>query len=136
MDKITIDVMINSDIDTVWLKWTEASHIKSWYFASPDWWVPWVKQTFEVGKEFVYRMEAKDGSMGFDFTGKYTEINEKKSIVYILEDERKVITTFEIEHDGILLKQEFDVEDELSAEMQKQGWQAILNQFKKYIEEQ
>ena len=135
MDTITIGVTIKSNIQTVWNKWIEAVHIKNWYFASADWHVPWLEQTFEVGKSFVYRMEAKDGSMGFDFSGKYTEIVDEKVIEYVLDDDRKVVTTFEENNEEVYLKQTFEVEDELSAELQKQGWQAILNQFKKYVEE-
>jgi uncharacterized protein YndB with AHSA1/START domain len=135
MDTIIIDVKIKGNINIVWSKWTEAIHIKNWYFASEEWHVPWLEQTLEVGKGFVYRMEAKDGSMGFDFSGTYTEIIDKKSIVYVLDDDRKVITTFEEENNEVYLKQTFEVEDELSAEMQKRGWQAIINQFKKYVEE-
>lgn len=135
MNTITIEVVIKGDINDIWSKWTEASHIKNWYFASVDWHVPKAEQTLEIGKSFLYRMEAKDGSMGFDFSGKFTDIDVNKSITYILEDNRQVVTRFN-ENDGIIhIVQEFEVEDENSYEMQKQGWQAILNQFKIYIEE-
>ncbi len=135
MDTIAVEVIINSDIETVWLKWTKAEHIKQWYFASEDWWVPWVEQNLEIGKHFIYRMEAKDESVGFDFAGEFTQIEQNTCIVYVLEDQRKVTTTFEIGRDGVLVRQVFDVEDTLSADLQQQGWQAILNQFKKYVEQ-
>jgi uncharacterized protein YndB with AHSA1/START domain len=134
MNKVVIDVEIKGDMNDIWSKWSEASHIKNWYFASLDWHVPYVEQSFEVGKTFLYRMEAKDGSMGFDFTGRFKEIDVNKSIIYVLEDNRQVVTTFSVNDCNILLVQEFEVEDELSSEMQKQGWQAILNQFKSYVE--
>lgn len=134
MSKITIGVQIEKQVDIVWSYWTKAAHIKHWYFASEDWWVPWVEQQFEVGHKFIYRMASKDGKMGFDFTGRYTDIKANESITYVLEDDREVITTFEVIDDTVYLKQVFETEDDSSAEMQKQGWQAILNQFKGYTE--
>ena len=136
METIRIEVKISSDINNVWTKWTEGHHIKIWYFASEDWHVPSVEQNFCVGEAFVYRMEAKDGSMGFDFSGKFVEVVENKSITYVLDDDRKVITLFDKSNDAIHIVQEFEAEDELSAELQRQGWQAILNQFKRYVEQQ
>ena len=134
MDKIIVDVMIKGDIKDIWSKWTQDKHIKNWYFASDDWHVPNVEQNFEVGKTFTYRMEAKDGSMGFDFSGTFTDIKVHKSITYVLEDNRKVVTNFEEYGNQIHLIQEFEPENDFSLEMQKQGWQAILNNYKKYVE--
>lgn len=134
MDKITIQVTVNASVDKIWTYWTTASHIKEWYHASEDWWVPSVEQNFAVGDSFCYRMAAKDESMAFDFDGKFTEIIDQQSITYVLEDGREVVTTFEQKDGAILLVQVFDVEDSVAAEMQKQGWQAILETFKAYVE--
>ncbi len=131
---IEIEVLIKNSLDKVWEYWTGQPFISQWYSASDDWWTPWVNQNFQVDQGFVYRMEARDGSMGFDFSGVFTEIVDHEKIVYVLEDGRKVLTTFE-ERDGrILLKQAFDAEDQNSAQMQKDGWQAILNHFKSFCE--
>ncbi len=107
---------------------------KKWYFASDDWYVPTVKQDFIVGSCFTIRMESKDKSMGFDFAGTYSDIKKYESITYKLEDEREVQTTFTKNDQSIEIVQIFDVEDELSSEMQRRGWQSILNNFKKYVE--
>ena len=134
MSKISVQVKVDSTIDNIWRMWSEENHIKNWYFASDDWYVPSVDQDFAVGGHFTIRMESKDKSMGFDFAGTYLDIKEYESIVYTLEDDREVLTTFTKEDMCIVVTQVFDVEDTFSSEMQREGWQSILNNFKKYVE--
>jgi uncharacterized protein YndB with AHSA1/START domain len=131
---ITITTTINATLDKVWDFWNNPKHITNWYFASPDWHCPKAENDLQVGKKFNIRMEAKDGSFGFDFEGEYTKITEFQLIEYILADNRKVITTFEKKENTIVVTQQFDPENENSLELQQNGWQAILNNFKKYTE--
>lgn len=131
---ITIETTIHAPITKTWTAWTKPEHITHWNFASEDWSCPNAINEFEPGKEFNYRMEAKDGTIGFDFTGTYDQIIENSLITYTLEDGRKVEIRF-IEENGIVkLIESFEAEGTNSDEMQKNGWQAILNNFKKYVE--
>jgi uncharacterized protein YndB with AHSA1/START domain len=132
--QITVKTSINASMETVWKKWTNADDIPHWNFASPDWSCPKAQNTLEVGKGFNYRMEAKDGSMGFDYTGLYTSIKNHELIEYKLEDGRKVVISFKKEGDSVELIETFDADDQHPAEMQQQGWQAILDNFKSYVE--
>lgn len=134
-NKIKITTNINAPMDQVWGFWIGANHIKNWYFASDDWHVPKVVQDFHEGKNFSISMAAKDQSFAFDFAGKYTNIEEFSYIEYILEDGRKVKTTFVDKEIHVVVTQEFDPESENPVELQRDGWQAILNNFKKYVEE-
>jgi uncharacterized protein YndB with AHSA1/START domain len=131
---IIVFVNINASLDKVWEFWNYPIHIQNWYFASPNWHCPKAENDLQVGKSFNIRMEAKDGSFGFDFEGKYTYINDLQLIEYVLADYRKVITTFEKQENSVLVTQKFDAEKENSEEMQQNGWQAILNNFQKYVE--
>lgn len=133
--KISIQTKVNAPIEKVWSAWINPSDIQNWNFASEDWLCPKAQNNFAVGERFNYRMEAKDGSMGFDFEGTYTSITEYQFIEYKLDDDRKVKISFEKTGDEILVVETFEAEDENSAEMQKQGWQCILNNFKKHVEE-
>jgi len=132
--KISIETTINAPLGVVWASWITPADITSWNFASEDWSCPIAKIDLVVGGKFLYRMEAKDGSMGFDFEGIFTSIVERDQIEYALEDGRKVHITFAVSNQGIRLIETFDAENELSAEQQKQGWQSILNNFKQYVE--
>ena len=132
--KISIETTVNSKIDQVWSAWITSDDITKWNFASDDWICPRAEIDFYVGGKFNYRMEAKDSSMGFDFEGKFTKINQKRSIEYSLDDDRKVNITFSDTGNGIKIVETFEAEDEVSGEQQKQGWQCILNNFKKYVE--
>jgi uncharacterized protein YndB with AHSA1/START domain len=132
---ITVSVNIDATLEKIWDFWNNPIHIQNWYFASIDWHCPKAENDFQVGKSFNNRMEAKDGSFGFDFEGKYTKIIDFELIEYVLADDRKVITTFEKEENSVLITQKFDAESENSEELQKNGWQAILNHFKKYVEQ-
>lgn len=134
MKKITVETKVNSSIDKIWEFWTKPEHIVNWNFAIPEWHCPKAKNNLEVGKPFSYRMEAKDGSMGFDYSGTYTKIEPNSEIEYALEDGRKVNITFEREGDSVSIIENFEIEDTNTLEQQRQGWQAILDNFKTYVE--
>ena len=133
-DKITITTTVNSDINRVWQIWSEPDHIKNWNHASPDWHTPKAKIDLRKGGRFITRMEAKDGSMGFDFGGTYDEVVPNKNIKYTLDDGRKVDITFSKTTNGIMISETFEPESQNPVAMQRQGWQAILENFKKYAE--
>ena len=131
---ITISAIVKADVAKVWQAWTSPEDIKKWNTASDDWHTPHAEVDLRVDGKFLSRMEAKDGSMGFDFSGKYTNIVDHQLIEYVLEDGRKVSTEFQSVDDGVKINSTFDPEDQNSHEMQRQGWQAILNNFVKYVE--
>lgn len=132
--KIRVGTEINQPIEKVWELWTNPDHIVNWNNASDDWVSPKATNDLREGGKFVYLMEAKDGSAGFDFSGKYEKIKKFEKIVYILDDHRRVEIKFE-KGDNITRIEEFlEVEKVHSVEMQKTGWQAILDNFKKYAE--
>lgn len=131
---ITVETEINSPIDKVWRYYTEPQHITQWNNASPDWHTPWAKNDLKVGGEFTYRMESKETSEGFEFGGKYTQVKNHEIIAYTMVDGRKVKAEFKQVGNKTNVKVSFDPENENSLEMQKSGWQAILNNFKKYVE--
>nr|WP_248628456.1 SRPBCC domain-containing protein [Enterococcus cecorum] len=133
---IHIQVDVQGDLATIWHYWNEPKHIEQWNSASPDWHTVNVKNDLRVGGSLTSRMEAKDGSMGFDFGGIYTEIVENQKIAYTLGDGRKVEVYFEETQPGVVqVVEKLDPESENPVEFQKQGWQAILNHFKEYVEE-
>lgn len=133
-EKITVQVSINSTLEKVWNAMTLPEQITNWYFASPDWHAPKATNDLRVGGKFMTRMEAKDQSFGFDFEGEYTFLELHKRYDYILEDKREIAVIFE-EKDGMVTVTEiFDPENENPIEMQQQGWQMILDNFKKYVE--
>lgn len=127
--------MIDDPVEKVWQYFTEPDHIKAWNNASPDWHSPRVENDLRVGGRFNTRMEAKDGSEGFDFTGTYTEVVPEERIAYAMDDGRKVEVVFEETEGGTRVTETFDPEDENPIEMQKEGWQSILDNFKRYVEE-
>ena len=120
--EITINTSIKSDIDTVWKLWTTPKHIKLWNTASPDWHTKNVENDLRIGGRFSYRMEAKDGSMGFDFGGRYIVVKTNKQIDYSLDDGRKVSITFSKVNDGISITETFEPETQNPVDAQKQGW--------------
>ena len=132
--KITIEALISSDVKKVWDYWTNPEHITKWNFASDDWYCPKAENDLRVGGKLKSRMEAKDGSFGFDFEAIYDEVINHKKISYNLTDERQVITFFENQNGRTKVTTTFDAENENPVEMQRTGWQAILNNFKKYVE--
>jgi uncharacterized protein YndB with AHSA1/START domain len=132
--KVSIDVTVQSPLEQVWSAWTTPEDIMQWNFASPEWCCPRARIELAEGGSFSYRMEAKDGSMGFDFEGTFLSIVEHREIRYALEDDRAVSVTFEEKEGGVRIIETFDAEDEQSAEQQKQGWQCILENFKRHVE--
>ena len=132
--EISVETTINAGLESVWSSWTTPNDIMKWNFASDDWCCPNAENDFKVGGRFNYRMEAKDGSAGFDFEGKYTSIKEKEHIEYMLDDNRRVKIIFSESKHGIRVLETFEAEDMHGAEQQKQGWQSILNNFKKRVE--
>jgi len=131
---ITIETEINKPIDLVWTHFTKEEHITKWNFASPDWHSPRAKTNLKVGGVFTIRMEAKDGSFGFDFSGKYTEIIPYQKLAFVIEDGRSVVNLFESSGNRTRIIQQFEAENENPAEMQRDGWFAILTNFKNYCE--
>lgn len=131
---ITIEVLINAPLEKVWNCWTAPEHITKWNFASIEWICPFATNDFRVEGQFSYRMESRDGDTGFDFRGTYTSIEEYTMIEFALEDDRKVCVEFRETPDGIEVSETFDAENENAAELQRSGWQAILNNFKNHVE--
>ena len=131
---ITVRAIINAPVQKVWEYWTNPKHIIHWNNASPDWHTPRAENDLRVGGKFLSRMEAKDGSMGFDFSGKYTTVKHQKLIELTLDDERKVQVHFDPDGDKTTVTEVFEAEQENTVELQKTGWQAILNNFKNYVE--
>lgn len=136
MDKtrITVESTINADIKKVWDYWTMPQHITKWNFASDDWECPSAENDMRVGGKYKARMQAKDGSFGFDFEATYDEIIPHKEISYTMPDGRQVTTDFEDLGGKTKITTVFDAENENPVEMQKGGWQAILDNFRKYTE--
>ena len=134
--RITVEVFIEAPREKVWEYWTLPEHSMHWNFASDDWCSPRATNDLRVGGKFNVRMEARDGSMGFDFEGTYTLVEEYKKIKYTMvgDDAREVSVEFVPQADGLRVVETFDAEAENSLEMQKSGWQAILDNFKKYVE--
>jgi uncharacterized protein YndB with AHSA1/START domain len=124
----------NASIAVVWDVWINPEHIVHWYFATDDWCCPSAEMDCRVGGTFIIRMEAKDQSFGFDFKATLTEVHELQSLKYTLEDGRLVVVTFRETEEGISVLWEFEPEQQNSEALQQQGWQAILNHFKKYLE--
>lgn len=132
--KITVEKTIAASLEEVWRAWTTPSDIKQWNAASDDWHTTRAEVDLRVGGSFVSRMEAKDGSMGFDFAGTYTKIVPRQLIEYALGDKRTVVVEF-ISLDGsVTVRETFDAESTHSAEQQRHGWQAILNNFARHTE--
>ncbi|NMM47353.1 SRPBCC family protein [Marinigracilibium pacificum] len=134
--KIKVSTKINSPINIVWNVFTDANHITQWNFASEDWFCPIATNPLEVNKEFSWRMEAIDGSMGFDFNGTYQNIDVNKLIEYKIEDGRKVSISFLSDGETTEIIEVFEPESTNPLELQQQGWQAILNNLKRYAESQ
>jgi uncharacterized protein YndB with AHSA1/START domain len=132
--QIEIEVFVEIPIEKAWEFFTLPEHITGWNFAAPEWHCPSAVNNLETGGKFSWRMEAKDGSMGFDFCGTYENIKLHQAIYSKLDDGRKVVVDFHQTGDGTKITETFDLEDINSAEMQRQGWQAILNNYKVYAE--
>lgn len=131
---ITVQTKVQAPLDKVWNFWTVPEHITKWNSASEDWHTPYADNDLKVGGKFKYTMASKDGTMSFDFIGTYSVIQDKRTIAYTIEDGREVIIVFEEQGDGVIIRESFDPELENPKELQQQGWQAILDNFKKYVE--
>lgn len=131
---ITIEAKVNATVEQIWRYWTEPEHIKKWNSASAEWHTPLAENDLRSGGKFLSRMEAKDGSFGFDFAGVYDEVELYKVIAYTLDDGRKVRINFTVRDSFTEITETFEAESTNSLEMQKSGWQAILDNFKKYAE--
>jgi uncharacterized protein YndB with AHSA1/START domain len=131
---ITIQSTIEAPIENVWEFWTRPEHIVNWAFASDDWEAPRAENDVRTGGKFKTVMAAKDKSSSFDFGGIYTDVKERELIEYDMDDGRHVKIEFTEVPEGVKVVQSFDPENENSEEMQRSGWQAILDNFKKYSE--
>ncbi|MDO9554764.1 SRPBCC family protein [Rhodonellum sp.] len=134
MERILIQATILADRQKVWDYYTLPEHITKWNFATDDWQCPMASNDMRVGGKYSARMEAKDGSFGFDFEGIYDEIKIGEKFTYTLGDGRKVTVAFQDLGDTTDVTINFDPESENSIDLQREGWQAILNNFKKYVE--
>ena len=131
---ITVQATVHAPVEKVWEMWTQPEHITNWNFASGDWHAPRAENDLRPGGKFSYRMEAKDGSMGFDFSGAFTLINKNKNLDFRLDDGRQVQVHFSEVDGGTFVMENFEAEGMNPVEMQKAGWQAILDNFKRYAE--
>lgn len=134
--RITVETVVNAPVATAWKCWNEPAHITQWNHASDDWHSPRATVDLKEGGKFTARMEAKDGSVGFDFGGTYTKVVPHKAIEYVMGDGRAVSVTFEDQKGKTRIVETFDAESQNSVEMQRGGWQAILDNYKKYTEGQ
>ena len=132
--KITVAATISANTKKVWEYYTMPEHITKWNFASDDWHCPKAENDLRTGGKLNSRMEAKDGSFGFDFEAIYDEVITQKKITYTMLDGRRATTLFDIQSDKTKVTTTFDAENENPVEMQRTGWQAILYNFKKYVE--
>jgi uncharacterized protein YndB with AHSA1/START domain len=133
-ETITVETLVNAPIDKVWEFWTKPEHITQWNNASEDWHTTRAENDLRIGGKFLSRMEAKDGSFGFDFEGIYDEVLTNEKISYTLLDDRKVTITFLPTENGVQIVETFEAETVNTLEIQKMGWQAILRNFKNYVE--
>lgn len=131
---ITVQTFINAPLPKVWEYWNKPEHIMKWAFASDDWEAPATSNDLQVGGKFSTTMAAKDKSTSFDFNGVYTTVKELELIEYDIADGRHVKVEFNETPEGVEIFETFDPEKTHSEEMQRSGWQAILNNFKKYVE--
>lgn len=131
---IQIEAIINAPKVLVWTAYNDPAHVVNWDAASDDWFCPSANNEVREGGRFVYRMEARDGSFGFDFCGNYIRVYPGESLRYQLDDQRQVGVDFVDHGDGVRLVIRFEPEHENSVELQREGWQAILNRFKAYAE--
>lgn len=131
---ITVEATIKAPVEKVWNYWSAPKHIVQWNSASDDWHTPHAENDLRSGGKFSSRMEAKDGSLGFDFNGVYNQVKKHELIAYSISDGRKVSVTFSSDKNKTKITEAFEAENTHSIEQQKTGWQAILDNFKKYTE--
>jgi uncharacterized protein YndB with AHSA1/START domain len=131
---ITVQTVVNAPVDKVWDRWNKPEHITGWAFASDDWEAPAAENDLRVGGRFKTRMAAKDKSAGFDFGGVYTSVQEHRLIEYDMDDGLHVKVEFAKSPNGLEITTTFEPENTYPKDVQRSGWQAILNNFKKYAE--
>lgn len=131
--KIVVETIVDASVEKVWQAYTTPEDITKWNFASDDWHCPRASVDLRVGGEFSSRMEAKDGSMGFDFAGTYINVVRHKLIAYSFGERTAQVEFFD-SRQGVNVSVSFDSEDTYSTEQQRDGWQAILNNFKRHVE--
>ncbi|MBK5721844.1 SRPBCC domain-containing protein [Dysgonomonas sp. Marseille-P4677] len=131
---IRVSIKVVAPLHVVWHYWTDPTHIVNWNTASDDWHTVSAVNDLKGGGWFSSRMEAKDGSVGFDFEGRYDEVVPNEKITYTLSDGRKVKVIFKSKGNKTEIEETFQAEDQNSIELQQQGWQAILDRFKYYVE--
>jgi uncharacterized protein YndB with AHSA1/START domain len=134
MNTITVETIVNAPVSKVWESWNDTEHIKKWAFADETWEAPEAENDLRTGGKFRTKMAAKDGSASFDFTGVYTAVEEHKLIEYDMDDGRHVKVEFTEIPEGTKVKETFDPENENPEEVQRSGWQGILENFKKHVE--
>lgn len=132
--KITVETVVKARLDKAWDAWNNPADIKQWNSAQEDWHTTQSTVDLREGGKFLSRMEAKDGSAGFDFEATYTRIVPKEAIEFRMSDGREVKVEFVERPDGVLVTETFDAEAENTPELQRQGWQAILDNFGRYVE--
>ena len=132
--RITVETIVNAPVEKAWQYWTEPQHITKWNFASDDWHSPKAENDLRAGGAFSCRMEAKDGSFGFDFGGIYDEVKPNEKIAYTMGDGRKAEVLFSGIGSQTKVIETFDAESMNSVELQRGGWQAILDNYKKHVE--
>ncbi len=134
ISSVTVCSSITAPISEVWESWTNPKHITKWNFAHESWRCPKASNNLFPGGSFSWRMEALDGSMAFDFAGKYIEIEDHSFILKQLNDGRGVSISFEVEGDRVKITEVFEIEETGNADLQRFGWQSILDNFKRYTE--
>lgn len=132
--QITVETIINAPVEKVWKNWTDPKDIVQWAFASDDWHAPYADNDVRVDGTFKTTMAAKDGSFSFDFGGVYTKVEPYKTLDYTIGDGRRVWISFESQGDKTKVIETFEAEQMNSIEMQKGGWQAIMENFRKHVE--
>jgi uncharacterized protein YndB with AHSA1/START domain len=132
--KITVETLVNAKPNKVWDAWNNPADIKKWNAAQDDWHTTGSSVDLREGGKFLARMEAKDGSEGFDFEGTYTRVVPQKTIEYRMSDGREVKVEFIERSGGVLVKETFDAETENPPEVQRTGWQAIMDNFRRHVE--
>jgi hypothetical protein len=134
MEKVIVSGLTKLDIQSSWDAWTKPAHIIHWTFASDDWHCPHAQSDLKNEGRFLTRMEAKDGSMGFDFEGTFLRVNAPFLLEYRMDDGRIAEVVFESKPEGTLITESFDPENIHPVDMQKAGWQSILDNFVRYTQ--
>ena len=131
---ITVEIIVNASLEKAWECWVDPEHITQWAHASDDWHAPYAENNLRKGGKFKTTMAAKDGSFSFDFEGVYTIIKKHNFIEYMIGDGRMVSISFTSTGSSTKISETFEAENQHAIEIQQDGWQAILNNFKKYTE--